>query len=62
MIRRTSNAHICSSRVCGRSSFVAATSFGFIPIGKLSNRLLKDASDAMSKDEKDEKIEDKEEK
>mgnify|MGYP006877276417 CR=1 FL=1 len=31
-------------------------SFGFIPIGKLSNRLLKDASDAMSKDEKDEKI------
>ena len=30
-------------------------SFGFIPIGKLSNRLLKDASDAMSKDEKDEK-------
>ena len=27
-------------------------SFGFIPIGKLSNRLLKDASDAMSKDEK----------
>ena len=33
-------------------------SFGFIPIGKLSNRLLKDASDAMSKDEKDEKIED----
>lgn len=26
-------------------------SFGFIPIGKLSNRLLKDASDAMSKDE-----------
>lgn len=25
MIRRTSNAHICSSRVCGRSSFVAAT-------------------------------------
>lgn len=32
-------------------------SFGFIPIGKLSNRLLKDASDAMSKDEKDEKDE-----
>lgn len=57
-----SNAHICSPCVCGCSSFVAATVLGFIPIGKLSNRLLKDASDAMSKDEKDEKIEDKEEK
>lgn len=37
-------------------------SFGFIPIGKFSKRLWKDASDAMKKDEKNEIIKEKEEK